>query len=281
MDSSSRILTSSGLPLRPPVLLLCQVFPFRPCHTPSLLRTPSSSFAHLLPMLHLFFSAKSAAPQNPQPNQSCIHSFTHQKFIIIIYLSLYALYTYWQLFHQEHLGSTVGAMASPHRKNSSIAHEGTSKVGDEVIVSPLELDIVWGEDSRYWHIDRNRRIAELKQVCWLHVGGRVKMKDLHPDTKYKLEFKIRMKKDAFGWNNSPVYIGVKPGEGNERNGVWASVDLSRIETGEQKISSIPSCLEFTTPSDVADGEVSFILLEIWKLGWKGGLVIDEVVISKV
>ncbi|KAJ1694963.1 hypothetical protein LUZ63_011661 [Rhynchospora breviuscula] len=169
-------------------------------------------------------------------------------------------------------------MTSSHRKGST---EGTNRVrdGGAVHVSPLELDITWGGDGRYWRIDQDRRIAELIQVCWLEVNGSVEMHHLQPNTRYKLEFKIRLKPDAFGWNDSPVYIMAMPGKGTKC--IWASADLSKIRKGEQTCS-IPSRLEFTTPSSsVADDKMSFGLFEIWKGRWKGGLVIEEVVISKV
>ncbi|KAJ4773337.1 Phloem protein 2 [Rhynchospora pubera] len=167
-------------------------------------------------------------------------------------------------------------MASSHRKGSG---QGNIEVkGDTVIVNPLALDITWGGDGRYWRIEEDRRIAELIQVCWLEVNGSVEMNKLQPNTRYKLEFKIKLKPDAFGWNDSPVYIMAMPGKGTKC--IWASADLSKIRKGDQT-SSIPSRLEFTTPSGVADDKISFGLFEIWKGRWKGGLVIEEVVISKV
>ncbi|KAJ3688753.1 hypothetical protein LUZ61_017917 [Rhynchospora tenuis] len=169
-------------------------------------------------------------------------------------------------------------MASPHRKGSNI--EGILDVKrDKVTVSPLGLDITWGGDSRYWRIDA--RYVELIQVCWLEVNGSVEMKHLEKSTKYKLEFKIRMKPDAFGWNDSPVYIMAMPGK--KAKCIWASVDLSRIKKSEQESSLIPPRLEFTTPGPESfheDDRMSFGLFEIWKGRWKGGLVIEGVIISR-
>lgn len=127
----------------------------------------------------------------------------------------------------------------------------------------------------------NRNIAELVQVSWLEVNGSLDMKRYLKAGKYKLEFKVTLKPDAFGWNNSPVYIMAKPGKNSSY--IWKNTDLSKIKE-EQKASTftIPSgsTLEFTVPSD-HDDKLTFGLFEIWARKWKGGLVIEEVIISKV
>lgn len=127
----------------------------------------------------------------------------------------------------------------------------------------------------------NSNIAELVQVSWLEVNGSIDMKRLKAGTRYKLEFKVTLKPDAFGWNNSPVYIMAKPGKNS--NYIWKNTDLSKIKD-EQKsstftIPSVPS-LEFAMPSS-SDDKLYFGLFEIWAKKWKGGLVIEEVIISEV
>ncbi|XP_078171802.1 protein PHLOEM PROTEIN 2-LIKE A9-like [Carex rostrata] len=173
---------------------------------------------------------------------------------------------------------------SPHYKGSTQPNAQqyihVNKDGN-VTIKPLALDIIWGKDPRYWRIENNT--AELVQVSWLEVNGSLDMGKLEASTKYKLEFKVTLKPDAFGWNNSPVYIMARPGKNNSY--IWKNTDLSKIKE-EQKSSPdliIPSgsTLEFTTPSSVHDDKLTFGLFEIWARKWKGGLVIQEVIISKV
>ncbi|KAJ1693207.1 hypothetical protein LUZ63_009905 [Rhynchospora breviuscula] len=151
--------------------------------------------------------------------------------------------------------------------------------GDQVIVNAFALEITHGGDERYWHIDEERRSAELRRVSWLEVNGSIDMNYLQAEATYKLEYKIRIKPGADGWNECPVYIMVKPGKGKKF--IWAKVTLDQNKRGEQRI---PSDVQFTTPSNRDDDDidkVSFALLDVWNQRYKNGLVIEEVVISKV
>ncbi|KAJ4774753.1 phloem protein 2-A9 [Rhynchospora pubera] len=164
-----------------------------------------------------------------------------------------------------------------HNRNVSTPdrQQHTKIEGDQVIVNALALDITHGGDERYWHIDEESRSAELKRVSWLEVTGSIDMFHLEAEATYKLEFKIRMKPGADGWDECPVYIMVKPGKGKKF--IWAKVTLNQNE-GEQRI---PSDVQFTTPLSTVDDKVSFALLDVWNQRYKNGLVIEEVVISKV
>ncbi|KAF3320552.1 protein PHLOEM PROTEIN 2-LIKE A9-like protein [Carex littledalei] len=179
---------------------------------------------------------------------------------------------------------STSSSPSPHYKGSTQpnAEQHVHEKEGTVVIKPLALDIIWGKDSRYWHLDAEKNIAELVQVSWLEVNGSLGMKHLKPGTRYKLEFKVMLKPDAFGWNNSPVYIMVKPGKNS--NYIWKNTDLSKIKE-EQKSSTftIPSgsFLEFAMTSSSDDDKLTFGLFEIWARKWKGGLVIKEVVISEV
>jgi Phloem protein 2 len=124
----------------------------------------------------------------------------------------------------------------------------------------------------------NRKIALLKEVSWLEVNGSLDMKYLDPGVKYKLEFVVYLKPDAFGWKDTPAYIMVKPGRQSKY--IWKNADLTRM--GDSNVIPSTSPLEFTVPLDhAADDKLNFGLFEIWKGSWKGGLVIQNVIISKV
>jgi Phloem protein 2 len=125
----------------------------------------------------------------------------------------------------------------------------------------------------------NSKKAELIQVSWLEVNGSLDLKLLDPEVKYKLEFNVQLKPDAFGWNDAPVYLMVKPGKKSKY--LWKNADLSRMTSNTTAIP-FSSPLQFTVQLDSAtDDKLTFGLFEIWKGRWKGGLVITNVVISKV
>lgn len=113
-------------------------------------------------------------------------------------------------------------------------------------------------------------------MCWLEVNGSYSLKSLHPNTDYALQFKLKLNPDAFGWNENPIYIMAKVGKNGKPN--WTSVHLSKNSYG----------VTFSAPNDQnplkfrfknGDEELKFGLYEVWSGRWKGGLVIEEVVIS--
>ena len=120
--------------------------------------------------------------------------------------------------------------------------------------------------------------VELLQVSWLEVTGSLDLARLEKGQDYTVSFKLRLKPDAFGWADSPVYLLAKPGKSGPYN--WKRSDLSLLKPGE--ITSVPqnSVLKFTVPEKfAADDKLLFGMYEIWKGRWKGGLVIHEVVIE--
>ncbi|KAJ8627690.1 hypothetical protein MRB53_020997 [Persea americana] len=149
--------------------------------------------------------------------------------------------------------------------------------GNVFQIKPKALDIIWGGDPRYWKVpDSDEGSAELLQVCWLEVSGWLELSKLARDTTYKVNFKVSMKPDAFGWSGSPVYLMAKVG-GNKF--IWKSANISGKQPGVE--FSIPEDLKFTVKgADVTgDAKLNFGLYEIWRGRWKGGLVIHEVEIS--
>ncbi|KAG9438937.1 hypothetical protein H6P81_019102 [Aristolochia fimbriata] len=79
-------------------------------------------------------------------------------------------------------------------------------------IEPRQLDIIWGKDRRYWNINPNKREVELLQVCWLEVSKSIPFSAFKgKEGTYKVEFSVKMRPDAFGWNASPVYFMTKVG----------------------------------------------------------------------
>lgn len=113
-------------------------------------------------------------------------------------------------------------------------------------------------------------------MCWLEVNGSYSLNSLIPNTDYALQFKLKLNPDAFGWNENPIYIMTKIGKNGKPN--WTSVNLSQNSYGVTFLApKDQNALKFRSKN--GDEELKFGLYEVWSGRWKGGLVIEEVVIS--
>ncbi|URD86859.1 Phloem protein [Musa troglodytarum] len=166
---------------------------------------------------------------------------------------------------------------SPHYKG--VKNESTiKKDGDNLKINPTALDVTWGNDSRYWSIDKNAGPISLLQVSWLEVTGTFDLGSVTLDTSelYSLKFRVRMKADAFGWSGCPVYLMVKDAVNSKFK--WKKVDLSRLPAGREVV--IPEFFEEKHLFKPSPDKLIFGLFEIWRGRWKGGLEILEVIIEK-
>ncbi|XP_062094568.1 protein PHLOEM PROTEIN 2-LIKE A9-like [Humulus lupulus] len=159
----------------------------------------------------------------------------------------------------------------------------------EFIFYPRGLNIVWGNDSRYWRIPsepqpRNGKspTAELIQVSWLEVTGSQNLET----GKYKIKFYLSLKSDAFGWNGCQVYLMAKIGRRGKYK--WSKIQLKDQNTsssGSGEGTPFPSDdFEIEVPSTATDDDskkLYFGLYEVWSGKWKGGLQIHKAVVTKV
>ncbi|XP_064944641.1 protein PHLOEM PROTEIN 2-LIKE A9-like [Musa acuminata AAA Group] len=179
---------------------------------------------------------------------------------------------------------------TPHHKGAldgstivSVENDPTGeKYVKKMVIKPTALDVTWGNDPRYWSIDKIGGAISLHQVSWLEVSGafdnsaldKVNAK-LDYANNYSLKFRVRMKADAFGWSGCPVYLLVKHAVDNKFK--WKKVDLSRLTAGMVvDIPESPDKHTFRPPAD----KLIFGLFEIWRGRWKGGLEILQVIIER-
>ncbi|KAI9126761.1 hypothetical protein K1719_002357 [Acacia pycnantha] len=144
------------------------------------------------------------------------------------------------------------------------------------VIYPRGLNIVWGDDSRYWNLDKSSMegVATLIQVSWLDVSGVV---DIQPGKKYCVRFEVKLKPDAFGWTGSPVLVMAKAG----KRGKYVFSEISLTNSQEYKFipSSEQSQVIVEVPQDLTDPKLYFGLYEVWSGKWKGGLQISKVKID--
>ncbi|KAA8547589.1 hypothetical protein F0562_004018 [Nyssa sinensis] len=144
-----------------------------------------------------------------------------------------------------------------------------------LIVEPRGLDIVWGNDTRYWRMPENKP-AELLQVCWLEVTCSIDIGTLKSARleKPQIGFKLSLSSDAFGWSGCPIYIMAKIGKKGKY--FWKKVDLQAIRGNTQEFD-IPEdfCMDIVKDSPASDEKLYFGLYEVWSGKWKGGLQIHH------
>ena len=116
--------------------------------------------------------------------------------------------------------------------------------------------------------------AELIQVSWLEVTGST---PLDVGSKYKINFELSLKPDAFGWNGCQVYIMAKVGKKGKYK--WTKISLK--DPNPALYPADPSTLEVeVAENDKKDPTLYFGLYEVWSGKWKGGLQIHHAVVTK-
>ncbi|KAJ9168459.1 hypothetical protein P3X46_019980 [Hevea brasiliensis] len=142
-------------------------------------------------------------------------------------------------------------------------------------IKPKELNIVWGNDTRYWKMHtpdgpEKEEAAELIQVCWLEVTASVKDKQIEKGKSFEIIFEIQMKDDNFGWNGCPVFMMAKAGKKGKYR--WEKINLANIATEPNKTK--PEIrMSIDVKDDSHENTLYFGLYEVWTGRWKGGLVI--------
>ncbi|KAK7327724.1 hypothetical protein VNO77_21813 [Canavalia gladiata] len=144
------------------------------------------------------------------------------------------------------------------------------QVGDGYEIKPRGLNIVWGNESRYWKLLEDGG-AKLIQISWLEVSGVVPIKK---EGTYRINFHVKVKEDAFGWNGPKVLVMAKVG----RKGAYQYKEVT-LSAGDSLIipsSNKPLDIKVENGSDTTIQELYFGLYEVWSGKWKGGLELIKV-----
>ncbi|CAL5186829.1 unnamed protein product [Lathyrus oleraceus] len=152
----------------------------------------------------------------------------------------------------------------PHQTSDS-KYIDTKVNGYEI--GPKGLNIIWGNDLRYWKITQDE-YAELIQVSWLEVSGKV---SVERGKTYNVKFDVEVKANGFGWENTPVLVMAKIGK-------KGSYQYKEVRLACGKAQTIPedyNNLTVTVGGQENDLELHFGLYEVWSGKWKGGLIIKK------
>ncbi|KAJ8558462.1 hypothetical protein K7X08_005228 [Anisodus acutangulus] len=81
------------------------------------------------------------------------------------------------------------------------------------MLAARSLQIVWGDTSRYWRWislpeSRFSEVAELLDVCWFDMSGKINTNMLSPDTRYGAYLVFTTKSRAYGFGDQPAESSV-------------------------------------------------------------------------
>ncbi|KAL3654581.1 hypothetical protein CASFOL_001566 [Castilleja foliolosa] len=171
----------------------------------------------------------------------------------------------------------MASIASPHHlANPSVKSNKAQDMQGKTIIHPKDLNIVWGEDNRYWDVpNKENNAAKLHQVSWFEVAGSVD--GTSRNKKYDVGFRLSLAPDAFGFESSPIYLMVK--RGKEGKFAWVKVFLNPKETSEFEVTRSLMKADEQEAQKSGDDKVYFGLYEVWSGKWKGGLMIHHAFIK--
>lgn len=115
--------------------------------------------------------------------------------------------------------------------------------------------------------------AELVQVSWLEVSGKVKV---DKGQRYKVKFDVEVKQDGFGWNGTEVLVMAKIG----KKGSYSYKAVTLTPGKSLTIPTDEKPLVVTVATQELEPELHFGLYEVWSGKWKGGLEIKKAEILK-
>lgn len=151
----------------------------------------------------------------------------------------------------------------------------------EIRIPAKALNIIWGNDSRFWKWiqlkDKQSLFtdaAELLQVNWIEVTGKLDFSELHPQKQYEIVYVVRFNVDAFGWHTTPIKFKVTTSDGHVS-------EVSEILEPYRKIGDVQHEIrggEFTVPSS-GTGQVYFGMYEVNSDWWKGSMILEGVKIK--
>ncbi|MFX9845290.1 PP2 domain-containing protein, partial [Acinetobacter baumannii] len=137
-----------------------------------------------------------------------------------------------------------------------------------------DLAITWGEDTRYWRwlplkesSDESFEIAELLNVCWLEIHGRLEMASLSPGTTYEVIFVVKLNGSANGWE-VPVNVKLTLPDGTTQEHKENLATKPKDQWFEIRAGSFKASAK--------GGEMVVSIYEFEGGKWKKGLIIKGV-----
>ncbi|KAK9681610.1 hypothetical protein RND81_10G014700 [Saponaria officinalis] len=135
-----------------------------------------------------------------------------------------------------------------------------------------DLSITWADNTNYWNLhnvetseDGNITIAQLKNVCWLEVHGKINTTKLSPGITYQVSYIIKLENTSYGWE-VPIKLRLTLPNGTKQEHQECLKEKPKEEWVPIRVG------EFVASSENV-GDVQFSLFEYEGGNWKKGLVI--------
>ncbi|PRQ41759.1 putative phloem protein [Rosa chinensis] len=92
---------------------------------------------------------------------------------------------------------------NPRRSFTSLS---ATNVSSSTTVNCLVIGIIWGDAPQYWRWtshpeSRFQEVAELLDVCWLEINGKLETRVLSPSTLYKAYLSFKFTPEAYGFKH--------------------------------------------------------------------------------
>ncbi|XP_048325030.2 F-box protein PP2-B10 [Ziziphus jujuba] len=146
------------------------------------------------------------------------------------------------------------------------------------MISARDLSIIWGDTPDYWRWiplpeARFPEVAELMDVCWFEIRGKIDVRMLSPLTTYAAYLVFKLTTDAEGFEDVPVQtgVGLVGGETSSRN-VYLDADPRERNDGWLEVE----LGDFNYGGDGQDGELEMSVCETNRGNWKSGFICEGI-----
>ncbi|KAH9614004.1 hypothetical protein KSS87_010849 [Heliosperma pusillum] len=160
-----------------------------------------------------------------------------------------------QLFKQLH----AGVYLNGRKKKYWVEKKGNINC---FMVFANDLLITWAQNASYWHLHDVQTsdhgvitVAQLRNVCWLEVHGRINTTYLTPRVTYQVSYLIKLEDTSYGWE-VPVNLSLTLPNGikqhhHEDLRKYPKDEWIHLPVGELEVSF-----------EINPGDVQFSLYEI-------------------
>ncbi|RWR96601.1 F-box protein PP2-B11 [Cinnamomum micranthum f. kanehirae] len=162
------------------------------------------------------------------------------------------------------------------------------------MLSARKLEIAWGDEAKYWHwakIPESRfpEVAELLNVCWLEIRGKIDAHILSPKTSYKVYLVFKCVEDSYGLGHHFAETSVELGGQVSNN--YAYLRDDPFNRFRKRVPVNWNDHQDPQPEDDGwmevemgdffndegqEGEVEMSFLEIKGGRWKRGLILEGI-----
>ncbi|KAI4306377.1 hypothetical protein L6164_029659 [Bauhinia variegata] len=182
-----------------------------------------------------------------------------------------------------------------HERKAGIPHKKGDGMYEEDLEFPRQfrvpmtaLDIIWGNDHRFWRIfpleDEEIRSTGFKQgallvqVNWLEVTGKLPVVLFRNSsaTKYEIYYVLKFRVDAFGWHSAPIKFKARVNGEEMEKIIILEPYTQKYEVWHEIQGGEFSILD----GDINDnGDVTFGMHEVDTAWWKGSMVLAGIKIQ--